>query len=72
MEYENKDKCPVIEVDGFIEKGMQYDIDINLPEDNRNVIFGVIKDRYEEPLKDAVVKLVEVPLIDSGLFSNNE
>ena len=60
MEYENKDKCPVIEVDGFIEKGMQYDIDINLPEDNRNVIFGVIKDRYEEPLKDAVVKLVEV------------
>lgn len=54
------EKCPVVEVDGFIEAGKQYDIDINLPEDNRNVIFGVIKDRYEEPIKDAVVKLVEV------------
>ena len=61
MEYGNdNDKCPVVEVDGFIEAGKQYDIDINLPEDNRNVIFGVIKDRYDDPVKDAVVKLVEV------------
>lgn len=61
MEYENnKDKCPVVEVDGFIETGKQFDVEINLPEDNRNVIFGVIKDRYDEPVKDAVVKLVEV------------
>lgn len=40
--------------------GKQFDVEINLPEDNRNVIFGVIKDRYDEPVKDAVVKLVEV------------
>ena len=61
MEYGNdNDKCPVVEVDGFIEAGKQFDIDINLPEDNRGVIFGVIKDCYQEPVKDAVVKLVEV------------
>ena len=61
MEYGNDtDKCPVIEVDGFIEAGKQFDIDINLPEDNRGVIFGVINDCYKEPVKDAVVKLVEV------------
>ena len=61
MEYENNnDKCPVVEVDGFIEAGKQFDIEINLPEDNRNVIYGVIKDCYHDPVKDAVVKLVEV------------
>ena len=61
MEYEyDKDKCPLVEVDGFIESGRQFDVDVNLPEDNRNVIFGVIKDCYDDPIKDAVVKLVEV------------
>ena len=30
------------------------------PEDNRDVIFGVIKDCYKEPVEDAVVKLIEV------------
>ena len=61
MEYGNEtDKCPVVEVDGFIEAGKQFDIDINLPDDRRDVIFGVIKDYYQEPVKDAVVKLVEV------------
>lgn len=61
MEYENgKDKCPIVEVDGFIETGKQFDVEINLPEDERNVIYGVIKDCYHEPIKDAVVKLVEV------------
>ena len=43
MEFE-KDFCPVVKVDGFIEKGKQFDLEINLPEDNRNVIYGVIKD----------------------------
>ena len=38
MEYNNNEKCPVVEVDGFIEAGKQFDIEINLPEDNRNVI----------------------------------
>ena len=61
MEYENnKEKCPIVEVDGFIETGKQFDIEINLPEDERNVIYGVIKDCYQDPVKDAVVKLVEI------------
>ncbi len=61
MNYENnEEKCPIVEVDGFIEAGKQFDIEINLPEDNRNVIFGVIKDCYHEPAKDAVVKLIEI------------
>lgn len=61
MEYENgKDKCPIVEVDGFIETGKQFDVEINLPEDERNVIYGVIKDCYHEPIRDAVVKLVEI------------
>ena len=59
MDFEN-DSCPVIKVDGFIEKGKQFDLDITLPEDNRNVIYGIIKDCYQEPVKDAVVKLIEV------------
>ena len=49
-----------IKVDGFIEKGKQFDLEINLPEDNRNVIYGVIKDCYKEPVEDAVVKLIEI------------
>lgn len=59
MEFE-KDFCPVVKVDGFIEKGKQFDLEINLPEDNRNVIYGVIKDCYKDPVEDAVVKLIEV------------
>ena len=59
MDYE-KDFCPVVKVDGFIEKGKQFDVEINMPEDNRNVIFGVIKDCFKEPVEDAVVKLIEV------------
>lgn len=59
MDFEKKD-CPIVGVDGFIEKGKQFDIEINLPEDNREVIYGVIKDCFKEPVEDAVVKLVEV------------
>ena len=39
MEYD-KNICPVVNVDGVIERGKQYDLDITLPEDNRNVIYG--------------------------------
>lgn len=61
MDFGNdNEKCPVVEVDGFIEAGKQFDVEINLPEDNRNVIYGVIYDCYHEPVKDAVVKLVEI------------
>ena len=59
MEYD-KTMCPIINVDGFIEKGKQFDLEIKLPEDNRNVIYGIIKDCYNDPVKDAVVKLIEV------------
>ncbi len=55
-----KSHCPVLDIDGFISNGKQYDIDIVLPEDNRNVIYGTIKNRYKEPIKNAVVKLVEI------------
>ena len=59
MEIEN-DKNPLIDIQGVISSGKQYDIDITLPEDNRSVIYGIIKDAYDEPVKDAVVKLIEV------------
>ena len=59
MDIEKK-MCPVVDVDGIIAGGKQFDIDITLPEDNRNVIYGIIRDCYKEPIRDAVVKLIEV------------
>ena len=59
MDFE-KCVCPVVNVDGVIATGKQFDIEINLPEDNRSVIYGIIKDCYQEPVADAVVKLIEV------------
>ena len=59
MEYD-KNICPVINVDGVIASGKQFDLDITLPKDNRNVIYGIIRDCYKEPVRDAVVKLIEV------------
>lgn len=59
MEFEKK-ICPIVNVDGVIASGKQFDVEIVLPEDNRHVIFGVIKDCYKEPICDAVVKLIEV------------
>lgn len=59
MEFE-KDKCPVVDIQGEIEKGKQFDLEIILPEDGRDVIYGVVKDCRKDPVKDAVVKLIEV------------
>ena len=59
MEYD-KNICPVLNVDGVIAGGKQYDVEIKLPEDNRNVIYGIVKDCYGDPIEDAVVKLIEV------------
>ena len=59
MEYEEK-CCQINDVDGHIESGKQFDLEIVLPEDNRGVLFGTVKDCYKEPVKDAVVKLIEV------------
>ena len=63
FDYENEKKkphCPVVDVDGVIANGKQFDLDITLPHDNRDVIYGVIKNCFKEPVADAVVKLVEV------------
>ncbi len=61
MEMENnKPYCPILDVDGVISGGKQFDLDIILPEDNRDVIYGVVKNCFKEPVSDAVVKLVEI------------
>ena len=57
---EMNEKKPDIDVDGFIADGKEFDLDITLANDRRNVIFGVVRDNFKEPVKDAVVKLVEV------------
>ena len=59
MEYD-KGICPVVNVDGILATGKQFDLDITLPEDNRDVIYGVVKNCFKEPVDNAVVKLVEV------------
>ena len=59
MEYD-KNICPIVDIDGVIAGGKQYDLDIRLPEDNRNVIYGIVKDHCGDPVQDAVVKLIEI------------
>ena len=59
MDYE-KDKCPIIDIDGVIETGKQFDLDIVLPQDDRDVIYGIVRDCYKDPVADATVKLIEV------------
>ena len=58
--------CPVLDIDGVISNGKQFDIDVVLPEDNRNVIYGTIKNRYKDPIKNAVVKLIEIVIGKDG------
>ncbi len=60
MNMDDKKSCPVLDVDGVISAGKQFDLDITLPEDNRDVIYGVVKNCFKEPVRDAVVKLVEI------------
>lgn len=60
MDEFKKPDCPSIEVDGVINKGKQFDLDIVLPEDRRDVIYGVVRNCFKEPIADAVVKLVEI------------
>lgn len=55
-----EDKKDMFELDGAISAGKQFDIEVKLPEDPRNAVFGIVKDAYGEPIADAVVKLVEV------------
>jgi hypothetical protein len=51
---------PEIEVDGILATGKQFDLEIILPEDKREVVYGIVKDCNGCPIEDAVVKLVEV------------
>lgn len=61
MDLENKKPCcPILDVDGVISGGKQFDLDITLPQDNRDVIYGVVKNCFKEPVCDAVVELVEI------------
>lgn len=57
MEFEIKKD---IDVEGFVSNGTEFDLDIKLPEDNREAIFGTVRDAYGDPIADAVVKLIEV------------
>ena len=52
----NKPHCPILDVDGVISGGKQFDLDIILQEDNRDVIYGVVKNCFKEPVANAVVK----------------
>jgi len=63
MEFDKKPDYPIVKVDGFVSVGNQYDIDITLPEDGRGVVYGIIRDCNEDPICDAVVKLVEIERI---------
>jgi hypothetical protein len=60
MELDKKCESKNLKVEGFMEKGKQYDLDITLPEDNRDLIYGIIKDCHGDPVEDAAIKLVEV------------
>ncbi len=51
---------PILKIDGVGASGKQYDFDITIPNDDRSVIYGIVKDSYEDPVEDAVVKLIEV------------
>ena len=53
------DKKVIVDVDGSIATGKQFDLDLKLPEDDRNVVYGIIRDSHGKPVSDAVVKLVE-------------
>ena len=46
MNKPNRPHCPVIDVNGLISNGKQFDLDITLPEDNRDVIYGKIKNMF--------------------------
>lgn len=65
--FDIKPHCPVLDINGLMSNGKQFDLDVTLPQDNRNVIFGTVKNCFKEPVKDAVVKLVEVKIEKNGM-----
>ena len=59
-ERKSEPMCPIVDIDGFIADGKQFDLDITLANDHRDVIYGIVRDCFKEPVSDAVVKLVEI------------
>ena len=49
---------PFVDIDGLIADGKQFDLDITLANDHRDVIYGIVKDCFKEPVREAVVKAV--------------
>lgn len=55
-----KEKKQIVDIDGFVATGKQFDLEIRVDEDRRNVVYGIVKNQYNKPIKNAVVKLIEV------------
>ena len=51
---------PISDIEGIMASGKQFDLDIVIPEDDRDVIYGIVKNCYKDPVENAVVKLIEV------------
>lgn len=68
------DKKVIIEPCGNIQNGKEFDLELTIPEDNRSIVSGIIKDCKGFPIKDAVVKLIELTKNDrkpvSHTFTN--
>ena len=43
LDFEKQKPCPVVEVDGVIEKGKQFDLDISLPDVKRKKYHFILK-----------------------------
>ena len=54
------DKKVIVEPCGNIQNGKEFDLELTIPEDNRSIISGIIKDSKGFPIKNAVVKLIEI------------
>lgn len=60
IDEKNNNIHSIVDIDGFIANGKQFDLEITLADDHRDVIFGIVKDCFKEPVENAVVKLVEI------------
>lgn len=69
------DKKVIVDCCGKNQTGKQFDLELSIPEDNRAIVSGIIKDSNGCPIQDAVIKLIEVTKHDrkpvSHTFSNN-
>lgn len=54
------DKKVIIDACGKIQTGKQFDLELAVPDDNRSILTGTLKDSKGCPIQDAVIKLIEV------------